>query len=377
MFRLKSKVIEDAALCFDDVLIAPQFFNKKSRSEVDISTSIAGVDLKIPIIAANMPSVCESEMAAAMARCGGLGIIHRMCSIEDQQTMVRKAAQEAPRGSAIGAAIGIGQDWLERSKALIGAGASIICIDVAHFAQQSALDVLDEFKKVYPQFPLIAGNLATNLPQMHSRKYENIAYKIGVGGGSMCTTRIMTGCGLPTLQSLLNYRCGCGQDYQPPNMHNLKSGDVLLLSKAEDYLESVSSDEIIADGGIKTPGDVAKSLTLANAVMLGSMLAGTDQAPGDVIKGNDGQKYKVYRGAASYAEKKKYFNKAEYVEGEEMLVSYKGDVEKVVAKICDGLRSAMSYSGNDNLEDFRKYSKLVTISDHSHSENGPHGLSRR
>ena len=336
----------ELALSFDDVLLKPQYFSGTSRSEIDIGFYLKDFYFQIPIIAANMPSVCGADMAIAMARMGGLGIIHRMQSIKDQAADVEftKSTLNLMEGYSppVAAAVGIGEDWKQRVGFLMDARVDILCIDVAHGAQSKVLQVVSEFRKNYPNFPLIAGNIAS----LNGVSGLNVsALKVGVGGGSVCTTRIKTGCGVPTFQSILD--C-CNTEF--PRF-------------------------LIADGGMKNSGDIVKALAAgANAVMLGSLLAGTDEAPGEVIKGTDGKKYKIYRGAASYGAKKKFFGKAEYIEGEETLVPYRGSVIDVVSKLCEGIRSGLSYCGSRNLKQLRENAKFVRISPAGYRESKAHGL---
>lgn len=339
------------ALSFDDVLLVPGYNDIKSRSDVTLETDVAGVDLGLPIIAANMPSVCEADMAIALADAGGMGIIHRMQSIEHQCDQVVAAAFHGE----VGGAIGIGDDWKDRTESLIGARASMICLDVAHGHQSRVMDVALEFLDSY-KLPLIIGNVATGFSARHFAKEINdldhcrVALKVGVGGGSVCTTRIKTGFGVPTLQSVVDIY---------------------------EVLDDLNSDmSIIADGGIKSSGDIVKALAAgADAVMLGSLLAGTREAPGDVIKDDKtGLKYKVYRGAASYGAKKAHFGEAEYVEGAERLVPYKGHVGKTLTSLSDGIKSGLTYCGVDNITDLLDESEFVRITAAGYKESLPHGI---
>lgn len=340
-----AQILKDVALSFDDVLLKPKYSNCSSRNFVSLQTKIAGIPLKIPIIAANMPSVCEGRMATALGMMGGLGIIHRMQSIESQSLMVynchSRLTLSSDRGY-VGAAIGIGDDWLERSKEVIKAHADIICLDVAHGHQESVYKIYQQFLKEFPGVPLIIGNIAT----ADAAEYfaGDSVLKVGVGGGSMCTTRIKTGCGVPTFQSVV------------------------------DIAKEVPND-IIGDGGIKNSGDIVKCLAAgAKAVMLGNLLAGTDESPGEIIKGIDGRKYKIYRGAASYGAKKEFFGHAEYVEGEETLVPYKGPVEKIILSLCEGIRSGFTYCGSTSLKELQIRSEFVRITSAGMLESKAHGL---
>jgi len=339
------------ALSFDDVLLVPGYNDIKSRSDVTLETYVAGVDLHLPIIAANMPSVCEADMAIALADAGGMGIVHRMQSIKSQCDQVIAASMHR----SVGGAIGIGNDWKVRAETLIGAHASIICLDVAHGHQQRVMEVALEFLDSY-KLPLIIGNVATGHSARHFASeindldHSRVALKVGVGGGSVCTTRIKTGFGVPTLQSVMD---------------------------VYEVLDDLNSDiSIIADGGVKCSGDIVKALASgADAVMLGSLLAGTREAPGDVIKDDKtGLKYKVYRGAASYGAKKAHFGEAEYVEGAERLVPYKGSVDKTLHTLADGIKSGLTYCGVDNLTDLLDEAEFIRITEAGYKESLPHGI---
>ena len=342
------------ALSFDDVLLVPRRFTGDSRKDIDIGTKIGKIRLQIPLIAANMPSVCETDMALTMGQMGGLGIIHRMQPVVNQGDMVFRA-KEALRicegfDLPVGAAIGIGDDWKERATHLLDSGADIICLDVAHGHSDRVITIIRKFKEEWPDVPLIAGNIATGTAASDLSFAGANVLKVGVGGGSVCTTRIKTGCGVPTLQSVMD----CSE----------------YLKQVENY-----GVTIIADGGIKNSGDVCKSLAAgADAVMIGSLLAGTDEAPGEVIKGTDGNKYKIYRGAASFGAKKEFFGKAEYVEGEETLVPYRGPAHKVITKLCDGIRSGFSYCGVNSTTSMQYQSEFIQITGAGMKESKPHGL---
>jgi IMP dehydrogenase len=338
------------ALSFDDVLLSPSYSTIASRSDVSLATSVAGISLEIPIIAANMPSVCEEEMSKAIGACGGIGIIHRMQPIEAQCKKVLFNVS-AP----VGAAIGIGADWKERASSLYECCINIICLDVAHGHQSRVIDVALEFLDTF-NCSLIIGNIATGYAAAHfdneisEKDQHRVALKVGVGGGSVCNTRINTGFGMPTLQSILDIR---------------------------EALDQAGSEmSIIADGGIRNSGDIVKSLAAgADAVMLGSLLAGTRESPGPVIKDDrTGLKYKVYRGAASYGAKKDWFGSAEYVEGAERLVPYKGRVKKTIDSLVDGIKSGLTYCGVSSIQDLKDEAEFIRITEAGIKESLPHGL---
>ena len=332
------------ALSFNDVLLVPRHTTVFSRSDVDLSTSVAGVKLGIPVIAANMSSVCETRMAAAMGEIGGLGIVHRMCSVDEEQEMVRQVTTH------VGFSIGIGSDWRDRMDAC-RPHAQIACLDVAHADSNRVTDLLREYFAEYKEYPLIVGNIATAaaarrlLEVIPRRYYETTSLKVGIGGGSLCTTRIKTGFGVPTLQSVA------------------------------DVCETTSgSPAIIADGGISSSGDIVKSLVAgASAVMLGNLLAGTEEAPGNLIRADHGILMKQYRGSASFSDKQRRGEPTRNVEGESTLVPYRGKVADVIADLLDGIRSGLSYGGCSSIRDLQDNVEFVEITSHGYRESLPHG----
>lgn len=333
------------ALSFDDVLIVPKKFNGKSRDDVDLSTNIAGLELTLPILSANMASITEVETAIHLGCFGGLGILHRMCSIEKQVSMVKDV--KADRGKIlVGASIGIGNNCIDDAQKLIDAKTDIICIDVAHAHQLTAIEVVKKFKDKFNNFPLIIGNIATaeGAQELFEIKPQNTVIKAGIGGGSLCTTRVHTGAGLPTLQSILD------------------------ISKL--------GIPVIGDGGIKTSGDICKALCAGSiAVMCGSIFAGCTETPGEIIKDSaTGHKYKVYRGSASYGAKKEFFNKAEFIEGAETLIPFKGYIREQIIKLEQGIRSGFSYGGALNIKELQEKAEFVEITSASFREGLPHGL---
>jgi IMP dehydrogenase len=348
------------AYSFDDVMLVPRLSKLNTRGEADLSTTVAGISLKIPIIAANMSSVCESEMAIALGKIGGLGIIHRMCSVEEQADMVHKAKLALVKIPGVegyvagpfpvGFSIGIGEDWRQRMDACRHFhNGAVACLDIAHAHHTRVQDLLEKYFGIYKNFPLIIGQVSTPsavrdllrfVPEKH---LDTVAFKTSIGGGSLCTTRIKTGFGVPTLQSILDIRA--------------------------EFPEVC----IIGDGGIKESGDIVKSLAAgASAVMLGNLLAGTDEAPGNIIKGRDDLRYKVYRGSASLSDKA-LRGETRNVEGEETLVPYKGSVVRVVENLLDGIRSGFSYGGATNIAELQDGIEFQEISVHGYRESLPHG----
>lgn len=342
------------ALSFDDVLIVPQRSVVSSRDEVILTTPLfEGVKLSLPIIAANMPSVCNAEMAAAMATNGGLGVIHRMQSEEDQADAVRRAveiAYDTPFGATkeplhFGAAIGIDDRCMLRAAKCRDAGADILCLDVAHAHSERAGDVLLSLLRLTDAF-IIVGNIATAaaadffINGLSKEQKGRVVLKVGIGGGSVCTTRIKTGCGVPTFQSVLDVSRG---GYR----------------------------RVIADGGIRNSGDIVKCLAAgASAVMVGSLLAGTDEAPGEIVNGK-----KLYYGSASETAKQQYYGKSDYIEGTQTMVWRKGPVKDVLESLADGIRSGVSYAGTRSSYNLALLNpEFIEITQAGMIESSPHGV---
>jgi IMP dehydrogenase len=344
------------ALSFKDVLLVPRHTEVFSRSDVDLSTKIAGLKLDIPIIAANMSSVCEAEMATALGHIGGLGIIHRMCSVDEEREMVRQVSAGETRSPGherkppqVGFSIGVGPDWKDRMEAC-WQYAQIACLDVAHADSNRVLELLQSYFTDFRDYPLIIGNIATAeaagrlRDAVPKRYYGTTALKVGIGGGSLCTTQIKTGFGVPTLQSVADVR-------------QVTSG----------------TPDIIADGGISSSGDIVKSLAAgADAVMLGNLLAGTEEAHGELIRGEHGILMKQYRGSASFSDKQKRGEATRNVEGESTLVPYRGKVAHVIADLLDGIRSGLSYGGSSNIRELQDNVEFAEITTHGYRESLPH-----
>ena len=338
------------ALAFDDVLLAPKLNKVTSRSKVEKHKfGFGGVSLDLPIVAANMDTVCGGNMAKAMHKNGGLGIIHRAQSILLQVNSLKRVEEfiysENPNETAlIGAAVGIGDEGFERAKECIKAGANVICIDVAHGYDPRVKGLLGNLL-ADSDVMIIAGNIAT----VNAADYlwevvvkvggeGRVLLKAGVGGGSMCTTRIRTGCGLPTLQSVFEI--------------------------------ADAGYPVIADGGIRNSGDIVKCFAVgAHAVMVGSLLAGTDEAPGTPVNG-----FKPYRGSASGEAKKDFYGKEEYVEGVATNIACKGPVTDVLQYLADGMRSGVSYCGVTKLEELHGSVDFVEVTYAGVLESRPHGV---
>lgn len=359
-------------ITFDDVLLIPAE-SHVLPNEVDLTTELApNLKLNIPLISAGMDTVTEGKMAAAMAKMGGLGVIHKNLSIEAQADEVRlvkntevtaedkHAATDAQGRLLAAAAVGVTSDTFERAEALLNAGADAIVIDTAHGHSAGVLRKIKEIRDHFPKATLIAGNVATGEGTRALFEHGVDIVKVGIGPGSICTTRVVAGVGVPQLTAIYD-AAEVAREFGKP---------------------------IIADGGIKYSGDVVKALAAGgNAVMLGSMLSGTEEAPGDVQQGSDGRLVKSYRGMGSvgamaqqHGSSDRYFqggvNEANKLvpEGIEAVVSYKGTVNNVVYQILGGLRSGMGYCGAENIQKLIDTAQFVRISNAGLRESHPHDV---
>ena len=350
------KILEKKVISFDDVILVPQYSDITTRSSIDTSTKIKysnkEIKFDIPIVSSPMSTVTEAHMCNAIRRLGGLGIIHRYNTIEFQTKLLGFVNDEETKS----ASIGITADYKERLSSLVSKGLKIVCLDVAHGDHIMMESALSYVRSEYPELFVIAGNVATGKGYRRLSDWGAHAVRTSVGSGSICTTRIQTGHGIPTISAVMD----CYEEKKD-----------MLSEGGEPAL-------IIADGGIKNSGDVVKSLAAgADLVILGSMLSGTKETPGKVILSNEGKKIKRYNGMASKAAQKIWKGSYSSIEGVSSYVSYKGTVSKVVNEIMSNVRSGMSYSGVSNLDQLRSDSIAAMQTSSSHTEGNPHIFNRK
>ena len=322
------------SLTYDDVSLIPTEISRiKSRKDADTGNEFLGMKLSLPVISSPMESVTGLEMAKELTSLGCIGILNRFDS-SLKEVINRK---ENGKGiTAVSIALNTTNEIIEK---LASAG-YLICIDTANANNLEVLNKVEDVKKKF-NVKLIVGNIAHGATLKDLENAGADAVRVGIGSGSVCTTSIQTGIGIGQVSSLLN----------------------VCLTKEEQKLEI----KIIADGGIKSPGDVAKAISLgADTVMLGRMLAGTKETPGEVIKYND-QLWKKYRGSASFGVKMRN----EFIEGEETLVPYRGQVKNVINGISDGLKSSMSYMNCFNLDELKKKESFTVLSESAYLERLP------
>ena len=347
------EVIKEA-LTFDDVLLMPRY-SSVLPSETNLNIDLGkNLKLKIPFLSSAMDTVTESSMAIAIAQKGGLGIVHRNLSIHEQLKEIKKVKN---KNLIVGAAVGTSNEDLTRARLILDIGADLIVIDTAHGHTEKVIKTLRRIKKISSNIPICVGNIASG--EAAQKLYNEGAdiLKVGIGPGSICTTRMIAGVGVPQITAIMDVK---------ESMKNKKI-------------------KIISDGGIKFSGDAAKALAAgADMIMMGSIFAGTDESPGKKFKIKN-KIYKMYRGMGSIGAmsagssnryfQKNYKDKSKFVpEGVEGRVVYKGPVSKIIYQIQGGLRSSMGYIGAKNLDQIKKNAKFVKITKAGFYESMVHSV---
>ena len=334
------------ALSYDDVLLVPKYSDIRSRQEVSLSSCLdANREFRLPIISSPMDTITEASMAQAMEDLGGLGIIHRYNSIEEQTDLARRVSANYKA-----AAIGISGDYLDRANALVSeGGVDILCLDVAHGHHILMKEALQNLRTLYGDtIHLMAGNVATKEGFEDLARWGADSIRCNIGSGSICSTRIQTGHGLPGFQTIL---------------------DCLAADIPRDV-------KIIADGGLRNSGDIVKALAAgADFVMIGSLLAGTRETPGDVMHNQQG-KTKVYRGMASKEAQQDWRGRHSSNEGITTFVPYRGEVTSIINDLENGMRSGLSYSGSRTILELQLKSEFVVQTSAGQAESRTHILSR-
>ena len=351
------RINNNEVLSFDDVILEPQYSELVTRKDIDTSVEVSYNDrslrFNIPIISSPMSTVTEAHMSNAMISQGGLGIIHRYNTIDFQTKLLGYVNHRDYRAAAIGAT----GDYKERLSELVKNDLSVVCIDIAHGDHILMEKAIEFIRSEYPHLFVMAGNVATGNAYKRLALAGAHAVRTSVGSGSICTTRIQTGHGIPTFQAILD-----------------------CYAARQDHIDSGNdwpTPYIVADGGIKNSGDVVKSLAAgADFVMLGSMLSGTRETPGKVII-QDGKKIKRYNGMASKAAQKNWKGTYNSIEGVASFVPYKGTTSKVVNEIMSNVRSGMSYSGANTLSELYENAVFRRQTISSHTEGNAHIFNRK
>jgi len=336
-------------LSYGDVLLVPKRSPVDSRSDVDLSTRLTpGIDLETPLLSAPMDTVTEARTAIALSRAGGFGTVHRFMTVEEQARAVERVVDA---GERVGAAVGIAEDAVARTATVVDAGADCVMVDVAHGHLEACLDAVAEIDAEFPDVEIVAGNVATpaGVTDLHGAGAD--AVKVGIGPGSHCTTRQVAGVGVPQLTAV------------------------------DDCAERASElgVPVVADGGIRTSGDAVKALMAgADTVMMGSLFAGTEEAPTDIVE-VDGTRYKRSRGMATTAANEDRSDKeaAEAAptadEGVEALTEYTGPLLDVADEFAAGIRSGLSYCGGHTIEAARESAEFIRVEGSAKEREGAHG----
>lgn len=355
------------AYTFDDLLLVPNYSSILPK-DTSLKTKLTKrISLNIPIISAAMDTVTSYEMAKVMSLLGGLGVVHKNMSIEEQSNIVKElkkivvdtnvypnACLTSDNKLLTAAGIGIANDVMERVTALVNAGVDVLFIDSAHGHTFNVIELLKKLKLLYPQIDIVAGNIATGVAAEQLINAGADAIKVGIGPGSICTTRIVSGIGVPQMTAIFD----C---YEIASKYNIP---------------------VIADGGIRYSGDIVKALAGgADVVMIGSLLAGTDEAPGELIIINN-KEYKQYRGMGSLSAMQKgsadrYFqssNQKLVPEGIESLIPYKGKTEDIIYQMTGGIRSGLAYCGSSNLKMLKEKANFIVQTVNGLKEAHPHDL---
>ena len=332
-------------LSYGDVLLVPKRSPVDSRSDVDLSTNLTpNIRLDAPVLSAAMDTVTEAETAVALSAAGGLGVLHRFLSVEDQAEQVR-TVEDA--GERVGAAVGIDEEYLDRTEAVLEAGADCVVVDVAHGHMERCLDAVAHLREEFPDVELVAGNVVTPgaVEDLYSAGADCV--KVGVGPGSHCTTRKVAGAGMPQLTAVDD----CADVAHDLGIH------------------------VVADGGIRTSGDAVKALMAgADTVMMGSFFAGTDEAPGDLVE-RDGRTFKRSRGMATTAANDDRTDKdlsPDADEGVAGLTPYAGPLAHEAEEFLAGIRSGLSYCGGHTIEAARRQAEFVQVGTSAREREGAH-----
>ncbi len=341
------RIRTDDGLAFDDVLLEPQYSEVTSRSNVDVSVELTkGIKLKFPIVPSNMKTVTGIQMAETIYKLGGMAILHRFMTVEEQKSSIVTLLQKYPREilNQVGVSVGVkNEDYTNVQKFVKDLGIKIICIDVAHGDSKQCIDMTKYISSTYPEVFLISGNIATYGGAIHLWEAGADVVKCNVGSGSICTTRIETGNGVPALTALVD------------------------SAKAKKYFEKENNKKvfIISDGGFKATGDLVKALCLADLCMTGNMFAGAIETPGSTIN-IDGQTYKEYVGSSVH--------RSNRMEGVAALVHPKGHVQDIVAKMIEGIQSGCSYQGAFNLQELKEKAVFIKITSAGLKESHAHDV---
>lgn len=351
-------------ITYDDVLLVPQYSEVATRGDVDLSVTLPKIQSTItyPIVPANMKTIIGFEMAKEILKQNGLGILHRFIPLEEQLAIVNnlsKIVSDKNVYNHIGFSVGVKEEDYNVVDTLVDAGVKILCIDVAHGDSKLCCDMCLYISNKYPQILLIAGNVATGPAAKRLWQVGADIVKVGVGPGSLCTTRIETGNGVPQLTALMDVYATKRELQAEIYRKEMKKANGL------DWLIEMPQLMIMADGGVKSAGDVVKALCFADLVMIGNMFAGTEESPGTTII-RDGIAYKEYVGSSTH--------KTNHIEGVEAIVPYKGKFVDILTKILEGVKSGCSYQGVSSLLELKEDPQFIRITNAGLKESNHHDV---
>jgi IMP dehydrogenase len=343
-------------LTFDDVLLEPQHSTVTSRSTVDLSVKWGSLQYKHPIIPANMKTVTGSKMAGEIKKSGGLAIVHRFMTVQEQMDVFTSHTHSLEDVKNIAMSVGVKDEDRIITTLFYNLGVRIVCVDVAHGDSQVCADMVTWIKEKYPEMFVIAGNVATGWGARRLWEAGANVVKVGVGPGSLCTTRIETGNGVPQLTALMDVA-----EAQQQMITLWKTKDIKY------YPESIvkRTFPFISDGGIKSAGDIVKALCFADMVMAGNLFAGCEETPGET-RIIDGICYKEYVGSSTH--------KTSHIEGVSALVPCKGPYSNILNKLLEGLRSGCSYQGAHDLIELKDNPAFIRITNAGLKESHPHDV---
>lgn len=337
-------------LAYDDVLLVPQFSDIRSRNEIDTTMYMGkGFTLNIPIIASPMDTISGAAMAKEMQRLGATAVIHRYNTIDEQVAMIASATLGKEPDAAVGVAVGVSGDFIDRAVAAVYAGATFLCVDVAHGHHTLVKDAIEYLRVALDDnIHIMAGNVATLEAVNDLADWGADSARCNIGGGSICSTRIQTGHGVAGFQTIL------------------------------DCAKTDRNIKIIADGGIRTSGDIVKALAAgADAVMCGSLLSGTTETPGEAFEDEDGNKWKSYRGMASKEAQVEWRGQYSSFEGIAAKVPFRGAIEDVLLDLNKGIRSGLSYSGARSIEELQTKAQFIEQTASGVYESATHITNRK
>lgn len=366
------------AYTFDDMVLVPAYSKVKSRKDPDISISVTCFQYDLPVVSSPMNTVTETEMLLAMYQIGGVGVLHRYMSVESQVEIVKEVTSRLTDAvvykpvltAPFYVAVGANGDFQERVEALHNAGVTGFCVDVANGHNESSVQAVRAIRRLVPDARIMAGNVCTFDGAYRLAEAGANSIRVGIGGGSVCTTRQVTGHGLPQLTAIED--CARIKTQQ-----SMGTGYVADSSyPAYKFSTAYPNVAIIADGGIRKSGDIVKALAAgADAVMIGSLIAGTEETPGKWLD-EGGKLYKYYHGMASDEGRAQWKGQASGVpaEGVSTKILYTGKkATKIIQKLCASVRVGLSISGASDIKELRHHAQWARVTPAGYQEGTPHG----